>query len=150
MFTPGAVLGLILSLLWGLAIWLFLQAKKERDQVLIPRGVFTVRYGAPLGATCGTMCVFMLVASVLWIHWWSIISLLLVWFGVSRVTAYIERVCYARDRLGAFPALAKRMAERYGHDDALCLWNSVMPRWWINMMSSRWEQEYKRGMGSIL
>lgn len=25
-----------------------------------------------------------------------------------------------------------------------------LPRWWINMMSPRWQQEYKRRMGSIL
>lgn len=146
-WSYSLIAGLAIGLVYAPAMWLAIQCRKHGT--LLPRGGLAERWGALFSVLLYAICGSGLIAAGFYVKTWVALTIVVAWVFGSRLAMYLERVLYARTCLDDFEVLANRYLERY-QEQALVAWNMGVPRWWISMMSSSWEQEYRNRVGAIL
>ena len=141
-------IGFLFSIPFGVGLWFGKQAKKS--ETLLPIGKITKTYGYVIGSI---ICLFSFLSISFYIsklEWFLIISYLSLFILSIPITIIIERLLYCKswmiDRLEVH---AERFIVKY-EDDAPFLWEKAVPRWWLNMMSKKWENEYRMRVGKII
>lgn len=134
------VIGGLLSIPYGLGNWLLWQRLKVGS--LIPAGSFTQAVGGSLGGLMKLFCFACLVWAGFYVGWYVCMSLVIVWVLGGWTGTCLERLIYGSSPLDRLESHASQLVEEYGEEEASRMWAKVMPRWWVNRMSERWEKEY--------
>lgn len=141
-------LGILLSIPYGIGHWMVFQDKKKGS--LIPVGSFTLNYGIIIAFTLKILCY----SIVVWLcikYYWGILTVVpIIWLVSGFLARRIERLLYANSRLDRLEYHAQRFAEKYGDERASLYWNEAVPRWWIDIMSSKWKKEYVDRIGRYI
>jgi len=143
------LIGMGFSIPYGFANWVGWQSLKQGS--LIPCGSVTGKYGAAFGVLLKISCIILMLFSFLVVGWWFLLSFCVMWFVGGRFATWIERCLYCSgDLLDRLEYHAKKSVQRFGEEIASQSWSQMLPRWWINRMSRKWEKRYVARIGRIL
>ena len=147
-WVVSIILGIALSLVWGLASWL--QWQPLKDDTLIPVGEYTVKYGVPIALTLKGICILVLIASSSLLIWWTAVSVVMMLLIGGWIATLIERKIYCTEEL--METLLYE-AEKFNKLESIMgteLMLRAVPEWWFKLTPSRWKNEYQRRFALIV
>ena len=143
-----ALLSFILSISYGIGHWMVYQGKKEGT--LIPSGSFTLRFGLVIAFVLKGLCYGVIIWSWFKYQWFILAIIPVMWIISGFLARRIERLLYAKDRLESFEYHSQKFVEKFGEEGALKHWDNAVPKWWLDLMSSKWRKNYKEIVGKHL
>ena len=148
-FLYSFVLGLSLSVLWGMAAWLKWQHMKSGT--ILPAGSFTVRHGRTVGYILNAFCIGITFSFALQLGWWLILSIAIFLFIGGWIATLIERKLYCNQfQLDTIVYAAQEYSRLSNAESAAEILSEVAPKWWIKLMPSDWQQELREKLQNIL
>ncbi|OGW78844.1 MAG: hypothetical protein A3I73_00890 [Omnitrophica bacterium RIFCSPLOWO2_02_FULL_45_16] len=157
----ACVTGILLAPLYGIGQWAYWQHLKR--WTVIPYGMTTGLYGGLICIILKTLCVLIIVTMLFVLRWWVIVAFIVMWVVAGFFARALERFLYGtEDRLKMLEYHAQKLSGATKTDNQLYLkwgqpefelyskWNRSVPRWWVNIMSEKWEEKYKETIGKYI
>ncbi len=148
-FLVSLLLGLVLSLPWGIAAWLKWQHMK--DHTILPTGSLTARHGRLIGYLLNAMCIGIALSFIGIIKVWVILSAASIFFIGGWIATLLERKLYcSSDQIKIILGAAEEYARLSGPNGAAEVLGQVAPKWWLKLMPAAWQQELRIKLQPIL
>jgi len=143
------LLGLCLSVLWGIASWLKWQHMKSGT--ILPTGSFTEHRGGTVGYIINVVCIGITLSFMSELGWWLILSIAIFLFIGGWIATLIERKLYCNQfQLDTIVYAAKEYSRLSNAEGAAEILTDVAPKWWIKLMPSDWQRELRGKLKQIL
>lgn len=143
------ILGLILSLFYGIGSWLKWQSMK--NGTIIPNGALTGKYGNIASFIIKSICLIIILYFIHVLHWWIIASGLIMFFLGNWIATILERKLYCNDlRLDTFVFIAEQYTKERGAEEAAHFISLAAPKWWIKLMPMYWQRKLRERLAAIL
>lgn len=148
-FLVSLLLGLVLSLPWGMAAWLKWQHMK--DHTILPTGVLTARHGGFIGYLLNAMCIGIALSFIGMIKVWVILSGAITLFIGGWLATLLERKLYCNsDQIKIIVGAAQEYVRFSSPNGAAEVLAQVAPKWWLKLMPAAWQQELRMKLQPIL
>ena len=146
-FTKGTqelksivIMGFLLSIPFSIGLWFGKQA--EKTKTLIPAGKTTGKYGYIICCVICTLTIVMLFVWGIKYKFMIIVGVVSIYLFSIYLTVLIERILYCKKWIiNKLEVNAIQCVAKY-KDEAPMIWERLVPRWWLNMMSKKWEKQY--------
>ncbi len=146
--SMSVLYGLGLSLIFALVLWFSWQSMKKAT--IIAAGSIPVKYGGGVAVVLGVLGVVGVVEVLLSLRWWALLTGSLTYFVGGWMATIVERKMYGNERtIETIVFAAQSFAQDHGWDASRRILSTVVPSWWIKLMSSGWRKKLESRLSQL-
>jgi hypothetical protein len=117
---------------------------------VLPVGSISGNFGYVIGFPTIILSLLLILIFVKTIGWFIVISYLTCFKFSFIIVIFVERILYEKPwMIDKLEIHAKHCVAEFG-DNAPLYWEKIVPSWWLNMMSKKWEKSYIEKLSEII